>query len=49
MIASTRKAVSKVMSELRRDGLIDIRNRKIVLLNRAALYERTEGEVRTVT
>ena len=31
MIASTREAVSKVMSEFRRDGLIEVRNRKIVI------------------
>ena len=31
MIASTREAVSKVMSEFQRDGSIEIQNRKIVL------------------
>ena len=31
MIASTREAVSKVMSELQRDGLIEVRNRKIAI------------------
>jgi CRP/FNR family transcriptional regulator, global nitrogen regulator len=31
MIASTREAVSKVMSELQREGSIEIQNRKIVL------------------
>lgn len=31
MIASTREAVSKVISEFRRDGLIEVRNRKIVI------------------
>jgi CRP/FNR family transcriptional regulator, global nitrogen regulator len=31
MIASTREAVSKVMSEFQREGLIEVRNRKIVL------------------
>jgi CRP/FNR family transcriptional regulator len=31
MIASTREAVSKVMSELQRDGLIEMRNRKIAI------------------
>jgi CRP/FNR family transcriptional regulator len=40
MIASTREAVSKVMSELQRDGLIEVRNRKIAIsphLARSAL------------
>jgi CRP/FNR family transcriptional regulator len=31
MIASTREAVSKVMSEFQRDGFIEVQNRKIVL------------------
>ena len=31
MIFSTRKAVSKVMSEFQRDGLIEVRNRKIAI------------------
>ncbi len=31
MIASTREAVSKVMSEFQRDGAIEVQNRKIVL------------------
>jgi CRP-like cAMP-binding protein len=31
MIASTREAVSKVMSEFQRDGLIKVRNRRIAL------------------
>ena len=31
MIASTREAVSKVMSEFQRDGTIEVQNRKIVL------------------
>src|SRR5918995_3678318 len=31
MIASTREAVSKVMSEFQRDGLIEVRNRKIAI------------------
>jgi CRP/FNR family transcriptional regulator, global nitrogen regulator len=31
MIVSTREAVSKVMSELQRDGLIEVRNRRIRL------------------
>jgi len=29
MIVSTREAVSKVMSEFQRDGLIEVRNRTI--------------------
>jgi CRP-like cAMP-binding protein len=36
MIASTREAVSKVMSELQRDGLIEVRNRKIAISPRLA-------------
>jgi CRP-like cAMP-binding protein len=43
MIASTREAVSKVMSEFQRDGSIEIRNRKIVLVNKEALSERASG------
>lgn len=39
MIASTREAVSKVMSEFQRDNVIESRNRKIVILNRDALAE----------
>ncbi|MGF1470260.1 MAG: Crp/Fnr family transcriptional regulator [Rubrobacteraceae bacterium] len=39
MIASTREAVSKVMSEFQRDGYIEIRSRKVVVLNREALAE----------
>ncbi|MDX6379467.1 MAG: family transcriptional regulator, global nitrogen regulator, partial [Rubrobacteraceae bacterium] len=31
MIASTREAVSKVMSELQREGLIEVQNRRIVI------------------
>ena len=31
MIASTREAVSKVMSEFQREGAIEVQNRKIVL------------------
>ena len=33
MIASTREAVSKVMSELQRDGVIESRNRRIIIVN----------------
>jgi CRP/FNR family transcriptional regulator len=36
MIASTREAVSKVMSEFQRDGLIEVRNRKIAISPRMA-------------
>ena len=43
MIASTREAVSKVMSELQREGSIEIQNRKIVLLKKEALAERASG------
>ncbi|MDQ4062343.1 MAG: Crp/Fnr family transcriptional regulator [Actinomycetota bacterium] len=43
MIASTREAVSKVMSEFQRNGSIEIQNRKIVLVNKEALSERASG------
>jgi hypothetical protein len=43
MIASTREAVSKVMSEFQRDGLIETRNRRISLLDRGALARRASG------
>ncbi|HVF02005.1 MAG TPA: Crp/Fnr family transcriptional regulator [Rubrobacteraceae bacterium] len=36
IIASTREAVSKVMSEFQRDGLIEVRNRKIAISPRMA-------------
>ena len=36
MIASTREAVSKVMSEFQREGLIEVRNRKIAISPRLA-------------
>src|SRR5215203_2722105 len=39
MIASTREAVSKVMSELQRDEVIESRNRRIVIVNGDALAE----------
>src|ERR687896_1703816 len=39
MIASTREAVSKVMSELQRDGVIESRKRRIVIVNSDALAE----------
>jgi CRP-like cAMP-binding protein len=37
MIASTREAVSKVMSEFQRDGLIESRNRRVVIVDGDAL------------
>ena len=43
MIASTREAVSKVMSELQRDGVIETRNRRIAILDRGALTKRASG------
>ena len=43
MIASTREAVSKAMTDLRREGLIDVRERRIVLLDLPGLSERAEG------
>jgi CRP/FNR family transcriptional regulator len=39
MIASTREAVSKVMSEFQRDGVVESRNRRIAIVNREALAE----------
>jgi len=41
MIASTREAVSKVMSELRRDGVIE--TRRIAILDREAHSEYASG------
>jgi CRP/FNR family transcriptional regulator, global nitrogen regulator len=43
MIASTREAVSKVMSEFQRDGYIETKNRKISILDREALSEYASG------
>lgn len=40
MIASTREAVSKVMSEFQRDGLIETRSRRIAILDRGSLMEQ---------
>jgi CRP/FNR family transcriptional regulator len=40
MIASTREAVSKVMSEFQREGSIEVQNRRIILLNKEAIAER---------
>ncbi len=39
MIASTREAVSKVMSEFQRDGVVESRNRRITIVNEDALAE----------
>jgi len=39
MIASTREAVSKVMSEFQRDGVVESRNRRIAIVDREALAE----------
>ncbi len=36
MIASTREAVSKVMSEFQRDGSIEVQNRKIIIHSKLA-------------
>jgi CRP/FNR family transcriptional regulator len=43
MIASTREAVSKVMSELQREGIIETRNRRVIILNREVLSEHASG------
>jgi CRP/FNR family transcriptional regulator len=43
MIASTREAVSKVMSEFQREGAIKVENRRIVLADRNALAEHASG------
>jgi CRP/FNR family transcriptional regulator, global nitrogen regulator len=43
MIASTREAVSKVMSEFQREGFIEVQNRKIAILKKEALAERASG------
>jgi CRP/FNR family transcriptional regulator len=43
MIASTREAVSKVMSEFQRGGVIGTGNRRITILDRGALAERASG------
>ena len=36
MISSTREAVSKEMSELQRNGIIETRNRRIILYTQLA-------------
>ena len=43
MIASTREAVSKAMSELQREGVIETRNRRIAILDRDALSRQASG------
>ena len=43
MIASTREAVSKAMTDLRREGLMEVRGRRIVLVDLPGLSERAEG------
>ena len=43
MIASTREAVSKAMTELQREGLIEVRNRQIFVLDHAALERRADS------
>ncbi|HEX2729483.1 MAG TPA: Crp/Fnr family transcriptional regulator [Rubrobacteraceae bacterium] len=40
MIASTREAVSKVMSEFQRDSIIETRSRRITILNKQLLAEQ---------
>ena len=39
MIASTREAVSKVMSEFQRDGVVESRNRRIAIIDGEAIAE----------
>jgi CRP-like cAMP-binding protein len=43
MIASTREAVSKVMSEFQRAGVIETRSRRIAILDPEALSKRAAG------
>jgi CRP-like cAMP-binding protein len=43
MIASTREAVSKVMSEFQREGFVQVQNRRVAILNKEALAERASG------
>ena len=43
MIASTREAVSKAMTELQREDLIEVRNRQIFVLDHRALAERADS------
>lgn len=46
MVASTREAVSKAMSEFRQEGLVEVRSQKVVILDPRALAERTDGRTR---
>lgn len=43
MIASTREAVSKAMTELQRESVIEVRNRRIVILDRPSLVGRADS------
>lgn len=43
MIASTREAVSKAMTELQRESVIEVRNRRIVILDKPALSGRADS------
>jgi CRP/FNR family transcriptional regulator len=43
MVASTHEAVSKVISEFQREGLIETRNRRIAILDRGALVKQASG------
>ncbi len=43
MIASTREAVSKVMGEFQRDGVIETLSHRIAILDRGALVKRASG------
>lgn len=43
MIASTREAVSKAMTELQKEGLIEVRSRQIFVLDPQALKERADS------
>jgi len=43
MIASTREAVSKVMGEFQRDGVIETRSPRIAICDRGALVKRASG------
>ncbi len=43
MIASTREAVSKAMTELQREELIEVRNRQIFVLDHQALQDRADS------
>ncbi|CAN5519924.1 hypothetical protein BH24ACT22_BH24ACT22_11790 [soil metagenome] len=43
MIASTREAVSKAMTELQRESLIEVRNRQIFILDHQGLEDRADS------